>query len=75
MAYKEELEQIQEEIETKTAEKIRLEEKKKQLESQKSEIIEDLASEGLTADKLNAEIKALEEEIKTEISKCQEVLA
>ena len=41
MAYKEELEQIQEEIETKTAEKIRLEEKKKQLESQKSEIIED----------------------------------
>jgi len=75
MAYKEELEQIQEEMETKTAEKIRLEEKKKQLESQKSEIIEDLASEGLTADKLNAEIKALEEEIKTEISKCQEVLA
>jgi chromosome segregation ATPase len=75
MDYQRELEQIQSTVEEKKNEKIRLEEKKKQLDTQKSEIIEELASEGLTAEKLQEEIDKLTKDIESEIEKCQEILA
>jgi chromosome segregation ATPase len=74
MDYQNELEQIQSTVEEKKNEKIRLEEKKKQLDTQKSEIIEELASEGLTAEKLQEEIDKLTKEIEDGINKCSSIL-
>jgi chromosome segregation ATPase len=74
MDYQEQLEQIQSEIETKKNDKIRLEEKKKQLEEQKSDIIEELASEDLTPDKLQNEINNLTKEIEEGIENCNSIL-
>lgn len=75
MNYQEELEQIKEEVESKKSEKIRLEEKKKQLETEQQEIIEELASEGLTPEKLQEQIDILTKEIEEGITNCQEILA
>jgi septal ring factor EnvC (AmiA/AmiB activator) len=71
--YKEQLEQIETNIQEKKEEKIRLEEKQKQLESDKKDLVAQLVEEGLTPETLEAEIKKLEAGIKEGIAKCNSI--
>ena len=74
MNYKDELDKIQDQINTYKEEKIRLEEQEKQLELQRAEILKQLEEEGITEDTLQDTINELEIELQEGISKCQNIL-
>lgn len=73
--YKEKLDEIEQAIQEKKEEKIRLTTKKTQLEEQKTELLAELSGLDLTEEKLTEEINKLEKEIKEELSKCETILS
>ena len=72
--YKEQLEEIKSTIEENKITKAKLEERKSTLEEKKQEILGTLAEEELDTKELSDEINKLEQEIKKELSKCEELL-
>lgn len=75
MDLKQELKKLQEQFETKKAEKIRLEERKRQLEEEKSKIETQLKELNITSiDELKKEISSLENQITEGIEKCKQIL-
>lgn len=74
MNYSEELLKIEKEIEKRKLEKVRLEERKVQIEKDLKEVRDDLKAEGIEEAGLEKEIETLETELTKEINNCNEIL-
>ena len=74
MDYKTELDTIEHKVNSNKLEQARLGERKKKLEEEKGEILNQLKEEGITEEELQDKISELEIEIQESIEKCQEVL-
>jgi len=75
MDFKKELEQIESQVETAKLEKVKLEERKRQLEEEKVSITKELKELGIQEDtNLEVIIQELEAEIELGIEKCQNIL-
>jgi hypothetical protein len=75
MDYKNELEKIESQIETQKLEKVKLLERKRQLEEEKVNIVQELKELGIREDSdLETIIQELEAEIELGIEKCQNIL-
>jgi len=74
MDYKTQLETIEETINENKEKLIRLQEKQKQLEEQKDEIMVELKESNLTPETLEEEINKFDKEIKIAITKAENIL-
>ncbi len=74
MDYKNELDKIEKQVNDKKLEQARLEERKKQLEEERTTIQEALKAENITEDKLEDMINDLEIEISEQIEQCKKIL-
>ena len=72
--YKKQLDEIQEEINNKKVQKAKLEERRENLLKETKQIKKDLEELGVSEDKLDEVVSALEIDIKEEIQKCQNSL-
>ena len=74
MNYKEEIEQISKDIQSKKIEKAKLEERQKTLEEDLAKVTDELAEEGLTEDMLEEWLEEQREYLTQEIEKCKQIL-
>lgn len=75
MNYKEELDKLQKTLETKKMEKVRLEERIKQLEEEQIKILTELKEIGLSSiEEANKVVVSLENEIQEGLKKCSDII-
>ncbi len=74
MDYKQELIQLERNINNKKLEQARLEERKKQLEEERNTIIKQLTEENINEEQLENTITELEIEIEEQINQCKQIL-
>lgn len=74
MNYKQELESIETQVEKQKTEKIKLEERKRQLTQDKTKILSELKELNIAEDKIEEVIEELEINIQKQISETQQLL-
>ena len=72
--YMKQLEQIEKDVQLKKLEKVRLEERVRQLEEQKEQILKELSMLGVSEVGLDEFLEKEENEIRDGINKCQTIL-
>ena len=74
MNYSEELNKIETKVNNAKIQKAKLEERQRSLNEERTKILEELKTAGITEEQLADKINSLEIELQTEIEKCQEIL-
>jgi len=74
MDYKKELEDIEKQVETQKLEKVKLEERKRQLTEDKAKILKELEELGIAEEKLEETVEELEIKLQKGIVECRKTL-